>query len=101
MNTKSLIKSVEFPFAYKGLNVVNLNIQHFLPKYDEIKYHILSEANSIDIFGLCETFLTDTVSDASINIPNYVFERKDRKNKKGEGYYCILKTAYHISVDSI
>ena len=80
-----------FPFTCKGLHVVNLNVQHFLPKYDELKFHIMSQANSIDIIGFCETFLTENTSDAIIRIPNYVFERKDRKDKKGGGILLYVK----------
>ena len=43
-------------FNAKGLHVVNLNIQHFLPKFDEII--ILHENRLIDIFGFSESFLT-------------------------------------------
>ena len=35
------------------------------------------------IFGLCETFLSDVVSDAGLQIANYKFERMDRQNRRG------------------
>ena len=56
-----------------------------------MKCHIMSEANSIDIIGFCETFLSENTSDASIIIPNFLFERKDRKDKKGGGILLYIK----------
>ena len=41
--------------------------------------------NSSNILGLCETFLTDIISDQDLIIQNYTFERKDRKMRKGGG----------------
>ena len=41
-------------FSKKGLHIVSLNIQHFLPKLDEIKYILLSEKFNVDVIGFCE-----------------------------------------------
>ena len=41
--------------------------------------------NQLHIFGLCETFLSDVVSDAELQIYNFKIERKDRQNKRGGG----------------
>ena len=38
---------------------------------------LLNQANSIDIFGLCETFLNETVDNDQVNINGFKFERKD------------------------
>ena len=52
-------------FSKKGLHIVSLNIQHFLPKLDEIKYVLLSEKCNVDVIGFCETFLNENLSDVS------------------------------------
>ena len=39
---------------------------------------LLSSANCIDIFGLCETFRNKNVDDEVLSMPGYTFERKDR-----------------------
>ena len=44
----------------KGLHITSLNIQHLLPKLDEIKLH-LGLSNPSDILGLSETFLTNQI----------------------------------------
>ena len=72
-------------FKKKGLHVINLNIQHLIPKLDEIKYHLSQTKNHINIFGFCETFLNENTPDSKLMIQNYVFERKDRSNKSGGG----------------
>jgi len=59
-----------FTFNENGLHVVHINIQHLLPKLDEIKCH-LSNQSPIDIFGMVETFLhSDVESRSRIKIKN-------------------------------
>ena len=57
--------------------MVNLNIRHLKPKLDEMKI-ILDQQKIIDIFGLCETFLDQTVDNDILSMKGYSFERKDR-----------------------
>ena len=45
-----------FGHLKRGLHVINLNIQHILPKLNELKL-ILQQTRSVSILGLCETFL--------------------------------------------
>ena len=46
---------------------------------DDVKL-ILNSKNNVDVFGICETFLNQTVEDKILNIDGYQFERKDREN---------------------
>jgi hypothetical protein len=92
--TQELKKNVsktnsEFGFTFKGLHISLLNIQHLLPKLDEVKL-LLNQENSVNIFGLCETFLTSSVSNDDLNIYGFVFERKDRCVKSGGGILVYL-----------
>lgn len=75
---------------YRGLKVVHLNVHFLLKKLDEIKY-LLSKFSEISILGLCETFLSDTVTDTEINVDGFSLERKDRENKTGGGIVVYLK----------
>ena len=59
----------------------SLNIQHLLPKMNEIRCH-LSCNNAPYIFGMCETFLHANISDHMLKLDSYNFERKDRKGKR-------------------
>ena len=68
----------------RGLRIGNLNVRHILPKIDEIE-HILQEKRSVDIFGICETFLNDKVTNNELNIDGFTFERRDRKSREGGG----------------
>ena len=79
-----------FNATSKGIHIANLNIQHLLPKLDEIKYQ-LTRTNSNKILGLCETFLTENACDNILHIPGYTFERRDRKsNRKGGGLIVFI-----------
>lgn len=77
-------KNSSFHFDNIGLHVSCLNIHYLMPKLDEIR-HILSQFNSPDIIGLCETFLNEDTSNNELYVTNYNFERKDRPLKKGGG----------------
>ena len=58
----------------------------FFPKIDELRISMAHD-NCPDIFGLCETFLTDSLSDDQIAIDGYNIIRKDRSDtqKKAGG----------------
>lgn len=81
----------QLKFAHKGLRIANLNIRHLVAKLDELRLLLCS--NSIDIFGVCETFLDDTVGDELIRIDSYNTERKDRdfsvSSKSSGGGVCL------------
>ena len=68
----------------RGLRIANLNICHILNKVDEIKI-LLSEKRSVDILGICETFLNSEISDELITADGFNFERRDREGKSGGG----------------
>ena len=57
-------------FEQKGFHIMHLNVQNIIPKYDEIRY-ILTSSNDykIDVLGLCETFLSESVVDFNFDIP--------------------------------
>ena len=61
----------------RGIHIANMNIRHLKPKLDYMKI-LLDLANCIDVFGLCQTFLTETVENDILSISGYTFERKDR-----------------------
>ena len=68
----------------RGLRIANLNICHILNKVDEIKI-LLSQKRSVDILGVCETFLNSDVPDELITADGFNVERKDREGKSGGG----------------
>jgi hypothetical protein len=78
-----------FQLVSKGFRVVNLNIQHILPKLDEIKILLLEDP--IHVLGLCETFLTENTVNDEIHIHGYNLERKDRFSKQGGGIIVYIK----------
>ena len=82
----------DFTFSSKGLHFCNLNIQHILPKADELRA-IMANDKCPDILGLCETFLNPSVIDSQVEIDGNDFIRKDRidtQNKAGGGLILYL-----------
>ena len=61
---------------------------------------LLNQNRSINIFGLCETFLNDSVDNEQIHIHGFKFERKDRLNTvahpSGKGGGILIYVAEHI-----
>jgi len=78
------------PFTYKGLHIMHLNIQHLLPKLDEIRVY-LHENSSLDIVGFCETFLNDKTEINTISISGYSIVRRDRAISAGGGIIVYIK----------
>lgn len=76
----------------RGLNVTCLNIQHLIPKIDEIK-HILTGDSGPDVLGLCETFLHEQIPDNIIVVNNFNIERKDRTGKRGGGILVYISNS--------
>ena len=81
---QDLLYILYFDYHKKCIRFAFLNIHYLLPKIEEIRYHLM-QADRPDVFGFCETFLTENISDNELKIDNYVFERKDRFDKKGGG----------------
>ncbi|CAB4036183.1 Hypothetical predicted protein, partial [Paramuricea clavata] len=80
----------EIPGCLKrGLKVSHLNVRSLLPKIDLVRMFI--SKNPFDVFTLSETWLKPTVTDAEINIPNYLITRQDRKDKAGGGTAIYVK----------
>ena len=58
-----------------GYTLQNMNVRHLKPKMDEMKI-LLDSANCIDVFGLCETFLTETTDNDALSISGYKINAK-------------------------
>ena len=79
--------SNDLSFKSKGLHFCNLNIHHIVPKIDELRISMAHD-KCPDIFGMCETYLTASISDDHIVIDDFDILRKDRsdtQNKEGGG----------------
>ena len=75
----------------KGLKITCQNIQHILPKLDEIKYNIgnMKDEFKPHILGMCETFLSEEkckMNSRELDLDNFTYNRKDRTNKNGGGW---------------
>ena len=61
---------------------------------------LLDQNRSINIFGLCETFLNDSIDNEQIHINGFKFERKDRlstvAHPSGKGGGILIYVAEHI-----
>ncbi|CAC5398360.1 unnamed protein product [Mytilus coruscus] len=79
--------------SQKGLKLTCHNIQHILPKIDELRanFENLNKSQRPDIIGMCETFLNEKKckqDSNEINIPGYssTNARKDGENRQGGGW---------------
>lgn len=52
-------------------------------KFEEIKHTVMSSDNQSDVLSLCDTLWTKHTTDNELQVPGYVFERKDRKPQVG------------------
>ena len=63
-------QSSDLIFKSKCLHFCNLNVHHIAPKIDELRISMAHD-NCPDILGMCETFLTDSISDDQIAINGF------------------------------
>jgi hypothetical protein len=87
--TYFFIDSTYFGLVKAGLKLSHLNIRNLLPKLDEIKqFKFAYQKNNTHIFGVCEIFLTEDITNDMISIEGFALERKDRseaRHKLGGG----------------
>ena len=92
------LDTTENMFALKGrgLKIMHLNIQHLLPKLDELKSTIFNKG--YDIIGFSETFLNEKIPDDQLTINGFSIDgfRKDRQRKTGGG--LVIYVADDMSV---
>lgn len=69
-----------------------LNINHLLPKVDQLQDILYESDEFFSIFALNETFLNETVQDFEICIPGYHVIRRDRKDRQGGGVAVYIKS---------
>ena len=82
--TDEYINKRDLNLHKKGMNVISLNIQHLIPKFDELKL-LFMENPEIHILALSESFLTDINGDTEFQVTGYNIERKDRISKHAGG----------------
>jgi hypothetical protein len=69
--------------SYKGLKIIDLNVQSIRNKFDEIKTYCLFL--KLDIFSLTETWLKSEDFDYEFNITGYGKFRRDRNTNRKSG----------------
>ena len=85
------ISSKEKWLIRKGFKMGCLNINHFNPKFDEIKTLLQSE-NKFHFFGFVETFLNSETCTDTLLVNGYKTERKDRNlGTNGGGIVAYIK----------
>ena len=86
--------SCQYNFKSKGIHVANLYIRHLKPNIDELRI-MLDLSNSIDIFGVCETFLNQLVDDSTVHV-----NVTNLKGRIGTRLFClkILKVVVFVYI---
>ena len=79
--------SSELPliFTFKSLHFCNLNIQHILPKLDELRILIAND-KCADILEPCESFLDPNIMDQQVAIEEYDFICADRMDTQHKNW---------------
>ena len=70
-------KTIDDLRQHRGLNLVHLNIRSLWNKIDLFKTTFKS--SNVDILGISESWLSNAIPDALVNIPGYTILRQDRK----------------------
>ena len=78
-----------FGLLKRGLRISNINICHLLNKIDEINL-LLNAQQSVEILGICETFLDSETPDELLKLNGFNLERRDRVGKAGGGIIVYL-----------
>ena len=80
-----------FPYVEKGLRVACHNINRLINKLDKLKLILDTDKSPLDLYCICETFLTPTIDDNCLKINGYSFFRKDRLHKRGGGILMYIR----------
>ena len=75
-------------FKIKGLHLLYLNVNSFLPKINELRYIV--KLSNAAIIGITESKLDNCILDSEIDIDNYQILRCDR-SRKGGGVACYVR----------
>ena len=67
-----------------SLTFCYLNIRSLLPKLDECR-NVIQQASRRFIFGMSETWLTESVTDGEAGVGDYTLYRRDRENRSHGG----------------
>ena len=85
-NNKDMFETLKGLIDYEGLKVAHINCRGLKGKIAEIT--LLLQRCNIDILGITESHLSESVKDEEINMADYAVVRLDRKNKGGGG--CLI-----------
>lgn len=79
-----------------GFTVAHFNAQSLLPKFIEVREHIL--LNDFDILCISETWLSGDILDENLLIDGYSLFRRDRDMNRWGGVCMYIKKSIHCSV---
>ena len=80
------------PLSKSNLNIAHLNARSLLSIIDDV--HLLLYNEHIDILGISETWLDETIADDEICPPHYSIIRRDQ-NRRGGGVAILLSDRVH------
>ena len=85
-------------YGCHGLRFLFLNVNSLYSKIHEIEWFVGSAR--IDVLGLAETKIDDSISDSSISIPGFVLFRRDR-SKNGGGVALYVRSTLQPVLECI
>ena len=78
----------------KGIHFVDININIFLPKIDEVRY--IANLTNVSIIGISETKLDETILSSELEVDGYDLVQLDRSRRCG-GVACYIKSSIAYS----
>ena len=99
LNNPQLFKKEEQQaFSNRGLHLIHLNINSFLPKIDELKD--IAKRIKATVIGISESKLDSTFLGPKIYLENYEILRFDR-NRHGGGAACYIRSDISYKLNSL
>ena len=84
--------SINFPTRKQGINIASHNINRLISqsntKLDQLHHFLESDKPPVDVYGICETFLSQIDNDY-VSIKCFQTIRKDREYSRGWGSHYI------------
>ena len=77
----------------KGIHFIDININIFLPKIDEVRY--IANLTNVSIIGISETKLDETILSSELEVDGYDLVQLDR-SRRCDGVACYIKSRLHI-----
>ena len=97
-NNFLIVNSNSNYFNCKGFKIIFINVNRLLSHLNEVKVFV--DSTKADMYCICESWLTNDISDPEIAIQGYNHWRTDRLSRMGGGVIIYTKNNFRISYET-